>query len=137
MSFVVDASVTIGWCFEDESDSFPAAVLDRLTSEEALVPSHWPLEVANVLLVGERKGRLTRAEAARFIELLGGLPIRIDGETAHRGFADALDLGRDHDLSAHDAAYLELAMRTGLPLATTDTRLRRAAAEVGVALVPS
>jgi predicted nucleic acid-binding protein len=134
--FVLDCSVAMGWCFEDESDALTSLVLERLLSEPGIVPELWVLEVANVLLVAERRGRIRRAESTRFIELLQGLPIRV--ERGHASLADSqgiLALGRDFALSSYDAAYLELSMRHGVPLATKDEKLRAACDAAGVALI--
>ncbi len=125
----------MAWCFEDEVDDFTDGILGQLTSAIAVVPPVWVLEVANVLLVAERKHRITEAQSARFVELLRALPI-IVAEAGPADLArDLLDLGRSHALSAYDAAYLDLAMREGLALATRDDALRRAARKRGVALV--
>lgn len=125
----------MAWCFEDEAGEYTDAVLHRLAHEEAIVPSLWPLEVVNVLLVGERRMRLSQADTTRFLTLLAALPITIDEETPYRAFNEALSLGRDYSLSSYDAAYLELAMRLGLPLATQDDRLRRAASDLGIVVI--
>lgn len=130
--FVLDCSVAMAWCFEDECDSFADAALEALVESEAWVPSIWPLEVANVLLVAERRGRLAPADSARFLELLGGLPIVVDASGPRAVHGPVLELGRRTGLSAYDASYLELAMRLGAPLATRDDRLRAAAAANGV-----
>jgi predicted nucleic acid-binding protein len=133
--FVVDCSVTMAWAFQDESTEQTDAVLDRLVGEEAVVPSIWPLEVVNVLVAAERRKRLSRAMVTRFVEVLGSLPIVVDEDGQQRAFSSVLPLAREAHLSSYDAAYLELAMRLGVPLATTDAELRRAASEVGVALL--
>ena len=98
------------------------------------VPAHWPLEVANSLLVGERRKWLDEASTVEFIALLASFPIQVDQETSDRALRETLSVAREEGLSAYDAAYLELAMRHGLPLATLDQRLRVAAAAVGVSL---
>ena len=133
--FVLDCSVAMAWCFEDESDGYADAVLDRLDNGTAVVPSHWPLEVANVLLDAERRGRLKEADSTRFLELLGALPIEVDSETPARAFGAILSLGREHGLSSYDAAYLELAMRESVPVASLDQPLRLAAEGSGVSLL--
>ena len=133
--FVVDCSVTMAWAFEDESTEQSDAVLDRLIAEEAIVPGIWPLEVVNVVLAAERRKRLSRARVARFTEVLGSLPIVVDEDGQDRAFSSVLPLARETRLSSYDAAYLELAMRLDVPLATTDVDLRRAASEVGVTLL--
>jgi predicted nucleic acid-binding protein len=101
---------------------------------QAYVPNLWPLEVANALLVGERRGRTTPADTARFLAILGTFPIAVDDETATRAWVETMHLARAHVLSAYDSSYLELAMRLGLPLATLDDKLKTAANAVGVSL---
>ena len=100
-----------------------------------MVPSIWPLEVSNVLLLGERRQRVTYAKTTRFVQVLQELPISIDSETVSAALDAVLQLGRGYDLTSYDAAYLELAMRRRLPLATIDERLTTAARQAGVALV--
>jgi predicted nucleic acid-binding protein len=131
--FVIDASVTMAWCFADEATSGTEAVLDQFTGDEAVVPAVWPLEVANVLLVAERRLRLTEAQASRFLDLLQQLPISVDG--APTDLAAVVAAGRRHELSSYDASYLVLAERTGAPLATLDRRLADAATRAGVRLL--
>lgn len=133
--FVIDCSVVMAWCFVDEADEYADSVLDMLASAEAVAPSIWALEVANVLLVGERRNRLKEADSARFIELLRELHITADNETADHALREILSIGRVQGLSSYDAAYLELAMRHGLALATRDNALRRAAKKFGVRLI--
>lgn len=133
MPFVVDASVTLAWCFEDEATPQTEAILDRLSDDTAVVPSLWELEVSNVLLLGERRGRLTESQSARFVALLAQLPILVDTASADMGAV--LATGRRHVLTAYDAAYLVLAEREGVPLATLDAGLRAAAQAAGVAVI--
>ncbi len=118
--FVLDCSVAMAWCFEDEAAGYADRVLKKLATREAVVPAIWPLEVANVLLVGERRKRLTKADSSRFLELLQGLPIAIDLQAASRAFGDIMSVARSLTISAYDASYVELAMRVGLHLATLD-----------------
>jgi predicted nucleic acid-binding protein len=135
VSFVLDASATLAWCFEDEATVEAAGLLERLRDDEAIVPPLWLLELANALVVAERRARLTRADSTRFVALIRQLPIRID-QTSTLDLAGAvMDLARGCELSAYDAAYLELALRLGLPLATLDVRLRSAAERAGVARI--
>ena len=133
--FVVDASVALAWCFEDEASALADRVLDRLADEEALVPAIWPLEVANALRSAERRGRLTIADASRVRELLLALPVRVEALSLTGALTEVTELARSFDLSAHDAAYLDLAARHGIALATADERLRVACARAGVELV--
>jgi predicted nucleic acid-binding protein len=130
---VLDASVTLAWFFPDEASSYADAVLDHLHASRAFVPALWPLEVANVLAIAEHRQRATPAQADQFVQLLAALPIEVE----QRAFADLvpelLALARLHALSAYDAAYLELALRLGLQLATLDTRLTAAAQTAGIA----
>ena len=132
--FVLDNSIVMAWSFADEISAYADAVLDRLTAIRAIVPVLWPLEVANALLMGERRKRSTEAETIRWIGILNRLPIAIDDETNTRAWSDTLSLARGHKLSAYDAAYLELAIRRRLPLATLDEPLKLAATAIGVAL---
>ncbi len=132
--FVVDNSITMVWGFEDEADPYAAAILDLMPGLRVHVPALWPLEVANVLLVGERRKRIKRADSAQFLAILGTFPITIDDETTARAWGDTLSVARSQGLSVYDAAYLELAMRRGLPLATLDAKLKAAAKAVGVGL---
>lgn len=133
--FVVDCSVVMAWCFEDEADQYADSILDLLTDSEAIVPSIWPLEVANVLLVAERRKRLTEADSMQFIKLLKELPISIDEESPARALSEILSVGRQHGLSAYDSAYLDLAMREGSELATRDEGLIKASLKCGVRIL--
>ena len=133
-NFVLDGSVTMVWGFEDEADEYAEAILERMPDLQAHVPSLWPLEVANALLVGERRRRITSAETARFLAILGAFPITVDDQTVAHGWSDTMHLARADNLSSYDAAYLELAIRLGLPLAALDGKLKTAAGAMGVPL---
>ena len=133
-ALVLDCSVTMAWCFDDECDELADAVLDVMGETEVWVPALWPVEVANVLLVAERRGRLTSADSARFIELLAGLPILIDGSTHERALGSVLSVGRDSGLSAYDATYVDLAIRRGAMVATRDRRLMHVCQEAKIRL---
>jgi len=135
--FVIDASVALAWCFDDEATEATRALLDRFEDEPAEVPSLWHLELANGLAMGERKGRITPARASVFIALIDGLPIVIDELTPNVALSTVLELSRRELLSSYDASYLELAMRHGVPLATKDNDLARAANNMGVSLLPT
>jgi predicted nucleic acid-binding protein len=125
----------MAWCFGDESDAFTDLTLERCRKESALVPGLWTLEVINVLLVAERRSRIEPADSARFIELLRGLPIEVQWGPQLNEDSMRFDVARRHRLSSYDAAYIALAMRRGVPLATNDDRLARAASTEGVELV--
>lgn len=130
--FVLDGSVTMAWYFADESNAYAESVLTDLEAGRAVVPSLWPLEVANTVLVGERRKRSTEAQATAWLGILETLSIEVDGETASHAWSGTLALARSQSLSAYDASYLELAMRRGLPLATLDGKLKSAALALGV-----
>jgi predicted nucleic acid-binding protein len=132
-AFVLDGSVALVWAFEDETDAYAEAVADSLVKVKALVPALWPLEIANALLVGERRKRITEAQVGQFLTLLHALPLAVDEETAARAWQETLHFARTHALSVYDATYLELAVRRRLPLATLDDALKTAAGAVGVA----
>jgi len=132
--FVLDTSVAASWFFEDEGGEYSTTVLESLNNAKAFVPSLWPLEIANVLVIAERRGRCSKAEAARFIELLDNLPITIDENTAQRAMHETYQLAREYGLTAYDASYMELAMRLGTPLATMDRQLADAAQKAGVSI---
>jgi predicted nucleic acid-binding protein len=132
--FVLDCSLTMAWCFDDQATPYTDGVRDQLADVRAIVPMLWPLEVANATIVGERRKRLDEARTLRFFALLSGLPIIADDETAARAWSEISHVARAHNLSAYDAAYLELAIRRGLPLASLDDKLKAAAKSVGVAL---
>lgn len=134
-SFVVDNSVVMAWCFKNEADRFSDAVLERLADASALVPSIWPLEVVNVLLVAERRKIIGRADAVRFMELLMQLPIHVEHEMPVILMKDIHRLGGEFGLSGYDASYLSLALKKGLPLATKDKKLKKAASELKLPLL--
>ena len=134
-NFVADASAAAAWCFEDEATPASEALLDRVGRDGVIVPSLWYIELSNVLCLADRKGRITSQQLAGAVSLLNSLRISVDDQTSRRAFADTLHLARTHRLTAYDAAYLELALRLGLPLASKDQDLRRAAQQVGVELL--
>jgi len=135
MAMVIDASVTLPWCFEDEAKPGTDRLLfDLRAGGTAVVPAHWPLEVLNSLLVAVRRGRIPREKIERFWSDLTALPIRIQ-PTEMAAWSGIQRLAEQYRLTAYDAAYLELARRIGLPLATLDSDLRKAATAAGTALV--
>jgi predicted nucleic acid-binding protein len=133
--FVLDGSVALSWYFADEADPYADAVAALFPNVEAFVPILWHLEVANAVLMGERKKRSTAAQASTWLGFLASLPMIVDPETNARAWADILHLARAHDLTAYDAAYLELALRRSLPMATLDDKLKSACAAAGVPLL--
>ncbi len=138
MSFVLDNSVAMLWLLPRSNVAgthLANQVLDRLLTTGAMVPSLWRLEVTNVIVKSLRLNKISQAQASTFIALLEDLDISIDVQTDQRAFHDTLDLARRYVLSAYDAAYLELALRNGLPLATLDAKLDAAARQAGVVVV--
>ncbi len=134
-TFVIDNSVVMSWAFQDETNLYADAILEKLSETSAVVPSIWPLEVVNVLLVAERRKRLTQMDTVRFISLLSQLPIFVEREWLDNRMEELLAVGRANNLSSYDASYLYLAMRKGLPIATLDKKLVAAARAVEVSLV--
>lgn len=133
---VLDCSVAVSWCFEDEATPETDAILERVAAEGAVVPALWHLELGNVLVQAERRKRLTAADTTTWLTLIADLPISTDDETPARALREVLTLARAKALTTCDAAYLELAMRKGLPLATRDRALAKAAKRAGVASLP-
>ena len=134
--FVLDCSITVAWLFEDESTPQTDELLDRLKDSGALVPALWRLELGNVLARAERIKRITAAQIADYLDLLDRSPIVTDTETESRAFREILTLARSEGLTTYDAAYLELAVRRRLSLATLDKELIRAAHRVQVSTLP-
>lgn len=131
MAFVLDASVTACWAFADEGHPVADVAFSSLQTGEAVVPALWWFEVRNILIVNERGGRINERDTDFFLRALAQFRIRIDREPEHAG---VLRMARARGLSVYDAAYLELASREKLPLATLDRRLGEAAQLVGVKL---
>lgn len=132
MSFVLDASVTACWCFPDEQSAAADAAMRRLADSEALVPPLWALEIRNILVVNERRGRIGPEDADAFLRDLSLLPIRVRDDT---DAGMVLRLARKHKLTAYDAAYLCLALRSAMPLATLDRSLARAVQAEGLQVI--
>jgi predicted nucleic acid-binding protein len=135
VSFVLDNSVALTWCFEDERTPATTALLEQIGEAGALAPMLWPLEALNGLLVAERRGRLDAPRRRLLAGFLSALPIRFDDETASQVWTATMRLAERFALSSYDAAYLELAQRRRLPLATLDHDLRAAAAALGVTVL--
>ena len=137
MNFVLDNSVTMRWFFGDGKPrelAYAGKVLDTMKKASAIVPVTWALEVANVIARAEAKGLVTEARGGAFLEMLEGVDIEADTATFHHALSDTLQLARRYKLSAYDASYLELALRLGMPLATLDEDLQKAAKKAGVKL---
>jgi predicted nucleic acid-binding protein len=134
-AFVLDCSIAMAWLFRDKATPKTTALLNRLVTETALVPSWWFIEITNVLALAERKGRITPAQSDAFVANLGKLGIERDDEAPDRAFTHLLALCRTHELTSYDAIYLDLAVRRSLPLATLDQDLRRTAEKLGLRLL--
>lgn len=129
---VLDASIALAWCFEDEADAYADAVLDSLRRRKPVAPGLWALEVANALLASQRRGRIQAPERLARLAFLADLDVGLEHAPTPAVFGEISRLADAHDLSVYDAAYLELALRRGQPLATHDQRLRAAALARGV-----
>jgi predicted nucleic acid-binding protein len=133
-ALVIDSSAALSWCFEDEASPESDALFERVRDQGAFVPGLWHVEVANVLLQAEKRGRIAAGDVAMRLELIAELPITTDTETTARAWREILALARAEGLTTHDASYLELAIRRGLPLQTKDEALVAAAERSGVAV---
>lgn len=135
--FVLDCSITMAWCFEDESSDYTDSILENFNEATALVPTIWSLEVANVLLLAKKNRRITEIQAASFIDALSALPIVVDQSTTSRAMHSIFVLAGQSDLTIYDAAYLELAIREKIPLLTLDKGLIKAAKKLHIPLKPN
>ena len=135
IEFVLDCSVAISWCLVDEDNDYANAVLDIMPNAEAFVLEIWSLEIVNTLLVAERRNRMTVEQSQASINWLQSLLITIDSLTSVQAFGRTLTLAREQNLASYDAAYLELALRLDLPLATNDKQLIDAALRCQVELL--
>jgi predicted nucleic acid-binding protein len=135
VSFVVDSSVALTWCFEDERTPATTALLHRAGETGATAPQHWPLEALNGLMMAERRKRLDAAHRQHLAGFLRDLPITLDAETAIQVWTTTQRLAGRFRLTIYDAAYLELAQRRNLPLASLDRELRTAGTALGVPLL--
>ena len=135
MNFVLDNSVTMRWFFGDgkpQELAYAGKVLEAMKVANAIVPATWGLEVANVIARAEAKALVTEARSGAFLEMLDGVSIEVDATTFAHALGATLQLARRYKLSAYDASYLELALRRGIPLATLDEDLQKAAKKAGV-----
>ena len=136
MAFVLDCSVTLSWLLPDERGGATDALVDELERTTAVVPAIWPYEVANALLVAQRRTRIGDDDLIRMRRALAALPIEVEPVTSDHVLSAVSDLGRRLEITSYDAAYVELAARRRLPLATLDARLRKACAALKVAVLP-
>ncbi len=137
MALVLDCSLAMTWVFPDEASEAADRVHDSLTGDRAFVPSLWPVEVGNVLLIATRRGRISANDWPIIRATLDALPIEIEPVSIPRVWGETLALADRHGLSIYDAAYLELAMRMRLPLATLDRALAAAARTIGLDALPN
>ena len=138
ISFVIDASATLPWCFDDEATAYTEGLLDQCAAgEEVAVASIWPLEVTNVLVHAERQGRITAERVEQFLEQLLRLRIHVEPCTTQQAVQEVRRLAQTYGLTAYNAAYLALAIWLNLPLATLGTDLQKAARAAGVPLIES
>ncbi len=134
-AFVLDNSVAMRWLLASDRVSdqrYAESVLISLANAEALVPNLWHLEAANVLLGASNRGDIEISDLERFTVQLENLPITVDTLTANQVFGHTISLARAYRLSSYDAAYMELSLREGLPLATLDKDLRKAAKRANI-----
>ena len=136
MSFVLDSSIVLAWLLPGETNDAAERLADRMEQEFASVPAIWALESINALLMAQRRGRIKDNEPDRFISAVLALPIEVDRESVGPGMSAILALARKLGLTAYDTAYLELAQRQGLPLATLDVKPRQACRAVNVRVLP-
>jgi len=136
VSIVADASVVLSWFFEEAQTRQALEVLRRIEKEGLLVPPLWWSELENGILMGERRGRKKLSESEAFLKLVRALPIETDDSPRHRVSDDILDIGRRHQLTSYDAAYVELARRESAFLATFDDAIRRCAPALKLKIIP-
>ena len=128
----IDASVALAWCFPDEASNYADSVLLALENQTVIVPAIWAVEITNALLVGQRRKRIRQPEVRRFVDLLKGLSIVEERQTFAETVSNVLPLAREYDLSAYDAAYLDVAIRHEIPLATLDAAMQKACTAAGI-----
>ena len=136
MSLVLDSSVTLSWCFQDESTSATDELLDRVGAIGAVCPAPWPLEVSSGLLMSERRGRVDPRRRQQLLNFIRDLPVEIDVDGVSRVWGPINQLALRFTLTAYDAAYLELAQRLELPLASLDQAMRSAADQLRISVLP-
>lgn len=134
---VVDASITLNWLLDDQQTTASDQLLDMVASNGAIVPSLWRLEIANALQAAVRRNRIDLTFRDAAIQRLQRLPIEVDPETDTQAWTATLHLSDRHGITVYDAAYLELALRRGVPLATRDQDLANAAVDSGITVLPA
>jgi len=133
--FILDAAVALCWYFEDQTAAYTEAIFECLAKgDQALVPSLWPLEMVNALVVAWRQKIITSEQLESFVTDLKDLPFEVDSQGSERIYSSVLRMSCQHQLSSYDAAYLDLAVYEGLSLATSDQNLRAAARRLKVAI---
>jgi predicted nucleic acid-binding protein len=135
MSLVLDSSATLAWIYDDEQGDIPQRIFEQVVALGAWVPSLWRLEVANGLRMGLRRGRIDIPDRNAALADLATLKITVDQETDRHAWSTTLELAERFELTLYDAAYLELARRRALPLASLDGPLCNAARMLGVAVL--
>ena len=135
MAFVLDSSVTLAWLLPDERSAALDVLGDALRETNAIVPAIWPYEIGNALRTAQKRARIAAADLLQLRGALAALPIDVEPVETHRVLDVVGDLARDLDITVYDAAYVELARRRALPLATLDERLRKACARARIALL--
>ncbi|MFI5267403.1 MAG: type II toxin-antitoxin system VapC family toxin [Chloroflexota bacterium] len=132
---VIDASVTLAWCFPDEATPATDALRGRVTLTGAVVPPHWRIEIESTVRLAERRRRIAAAQVADFVRFIRAQMIEVDQPPLQTTFGDLMPIARQYSLSVYDAAYVDLANRRGLSLATLNANIRRAARQIGIDLV--
>jgi predicted nucleic acid-binding protein len=133
-TFILDCSPVMASYFDDETSNYANRVMDTAEKEGAAVPALWQLEIANSLLIAERRKRTTVDRMQRWVEAIEELPISVDPYTTNQALNKTLHIARAYNLTSYDAAYLELAQRLNLPLATLDKKMKEAAKKAGISL---
>lgn len=134
--FALDCSVAAAWFFKDEAGPATDALRARAVEKGAVVPALWHLEIGNVFRMAEKRNRITARDTAIHLEFIDTLLLETEGTILSHRLQEILALARSHNLTTYDTAYLELAIRRGIPLATTDSALRQAAQRLGIAVLP-
>lgn len=132
---VIDASVALAWCFPDEVSEYADGILVALEGHAILVPGLWSVEITNAVVVAERRKRIKQPEIRRFVELLDGLTVVMDSQSVTESMSNILPIAREYGLSAYDAAYVDVAVRHGAPLATLDSKLQKASQKAGIEIL--